>query len=133
MPISDRARRTIFAICRELGLDDSARKQVQREVTGKDSTKDMTPADAGKVIAHLRERQGNDGCRYPKRAGRVPRTLEREPLLQKIGALLADMNLPWEYAEGIAWRVSGGRGNAPGLQPGVQRMEWAKPKHLNAV
>lgn len=133
MSISDKDRRTIFAIARDLGLDDAARKDVQYSVTGKISTTDMTARDAGKLIAHLRRLQGGGRPRAPKRAGRVPKTLDREPLLQKIEALLADMRLPWEYAEGIAWRVSGGRGNTPQRQPGVKRMEWAKPKHLTAV
>lgn len=133
MSISDKHRRTIFALARELRLDDDDRKAIQRKVTGKDSTSTMTPLEGARVIDHLRALRG-PGRRYPKRAGRVPRTLDREPLLWKIEALLADMQLSWEYAESIAWRITGGKGQQPGSKPGVQRMEWVTdPRDLRAV
>lgn len=133
MSIADKDRRHIFALARELGLDDDDRKAIQRKVTGKDSTSLMTPLEGARVIDHLRALRG-PGRRYPKRAGRVPANLHREPLLQKIEALLADMTLSWQYAEGIAWRITGGKGTQPNSQPGVQRMEWVRDERdLRAV
>lgn len=133
MSISEKHRREIFGLARELGLDDDDRKAIQRKVTGKDSITSMTPLEGARVIDHLRALRG-PGRRYPKRAGRVPKTLDREPLLWKIEALLADMKLSWEYAESIAWRITGGRGEQPGRQPGVRRMEWVTDlRDLRAV
>jgi hypothetical protein len=133
LSITDRDRRHIFALARELRLDDNDRKAIQRKVTGKDSTSTMTPLEGARVIDHLRALRG-PARRYPKRAGRVPKTLDREPLLWKIEALLADMKLSWEYAEGIAWRITGGKGQQAGSKPGVQRMEWVTdPRDLRAV
>lgn len=138
MSISDKARRHIFALARELRLDTDDRKAIQRKVTGKDSTSTMTPLEAARVIDHLRALRGpalrGPARRYPKRAGRVPKTLDRDPLLWKIEAQLTDLGLPWEYAEKIAWRITGGKGTKPGGQPGVQRMEWVTdPRDLRAV
>ena len=136
MSISPKARRTIFAVSRELGLDDDARRDLQQQVTGKSSTSTMTPLEGARMIDHLRKLRG-PGRRFPQRAGRVPSTLKRKPLLQKIEALLADMQLPWEYAESIAWRITGGTGKnrRDGTQvPGVERMEWVRSdRHLRAV
>lgn len=133
MSITAKDRRHIFALVRELNLDDDVRKDIQKRITGKESTTDMTPLDAGKLIAHLKMLRG-PGRRVPKRAGRVPGNLNREPFLQKIEALLSELEAPWEYAEGIAWRVTGGRGTKPYSQPGVRRMEWVKkPDHFKAI
>lgn len=49
-------RRTIFAGCRELGLDQDTRRDLQLAATGKASMSDMTDADADKLIKALRDR-----------------------------------------------------------------------------
>lgn len=49
-------RKHVFAICRELGLDDDTRRDLQLEVTGKSSTSKMTVDDMNAVITALRER-----------------------------------------------------------------------------
>lgn len=131
MSVSPKHRRTIFGLCRELGLDDEARKQLQLQVTGKSSVTAMSPLDAGRLIQHLRERLPRRPA--PKRAGRVPNNIDRQPMLAKIEAQLADMGLSWQYAEGIAWRITGGKGEQPFSKPGVQRMEWARPDDLRKV
>lgn len=47
-------RRTIFAACRELGLDEEARHDLQKRVTGKDSLSAMTAADLKLVVNELK-------------------------------------------------------------------------------
>ncbi|MDI3260052.1 MAG: DUF1018 domain-containing protein [Sinobacteraceae bacterium] len=42
-----------------------------------------------------------------RRARGIPLTLEQRPLLQKIGALLADARRPWKYAQALAKRIAG--------------------------
>lgn len=133
MAISHKDRRRIFGLCRHLGLDDEERRALQLHVTGKASSKDMTPRDAGIFIRHLSGRAGRRAV--PKRAGRIPNNFDSgEPQLAKIEALLADMQLSWQYAEAIAWRITGGHGKAPNSQPGVKRLEWVtRPRDLQAI
>jgi hypothetical protein len=70
--------------------------------------------------------------RPPKRAGRVP--FNRSPYMDKIEAQLTEMGLSWQYAESIAWRITGGRGLRPASQPGVQRLEWVRNrKHFEGI
>lgn len=46
-------RRTIFAACRDLGLDDDARHDLQLRVTGKDSLSDMTDRELRLVVDEM--------------------------------------------------------------------------------
>lgn len=48
-------QRLIFAACRQLGLGDEARRDLQVSVTGKASMRDMTEADLKLVINRLKE------------------------------------------------------------------------------
>ncbi|WP_315900475.1 regulatory protein GemA [Maritimibacter alkaliphilus] len=48
-------QRTIFAGCRELGLDDATRRDLQLRVTGKASLSDMSEREKTAVLAELRQ------------------------------------------------------------------------------
>ncbi|MCY4548147.1 MAG: DUF1018 domain-containing protein [Defluviicoccus sp.] len=48
-----RIRRAIFARCREAGIDDAARHDIQLRATGKASLTDMSPAEMGRVLRAL--------------------------------------------------------------------------------
>lgn len=47
-------QRTIFAACKELGLDDEARQDLQLEVCGKSSMRDMNDDDMKAVLNRLK-------------------------------------------------------------------------------
>ena len=47
--------RTIHVACRDLGLDDEARRDLQLRVAGKASLKDMTGAEQQKVVDALKK------------------------------------------------------------------------------
>lgn len=49
------------------------------------------------------------------------------PLMGKIGALLADMKLPWKYAAAIAKRQTAANGK------GIDRLEWLSAQQLHDV
>ena len=49
------------------------------------------------------------------------------PLMGKIGALLADMKLPWKYAAAIAKRQTAANGK------GIDRLEWLNAEQLHDV
>lgn len=52
----DSLRRQIFVACRDLGLDDAARHDVQHAACGKTSMRDMKSADFNAVLSHLKAR-----------------------------------------------------------------------------
>lgn len=52
---------------------------------------------------------------------------ELQPLMGKIGALLADMKLPWNYATAILKQQTRAQGK------GIDRLEWANAQQLHAV
>lgn len=49
-------RKTIFVACRQLGLDNDTRRDLQLVATGKESMSDMTESDLKKLLAKLKER-----------------------------------------------------------------------------
>ena len=94
---------------KQLCLDDDTYRDILRTVTGKTSAKDLTLAEALKVLKHF-EQHGFKAARKAKKpqAGKRPHTFdmqEREPLLKKIEALLLDGGYTWKYADGIAKKV----------------------------
>lgn len=56
----------------------------------------------------------------PGRPLAVPKN--KQPLLSKVGAILADMKLPWSYADGIAQQMHG-----------IRFVEWCSKDQLNQV
>lgn len=121
----------LHAGARSAFADEDARRAWQRERTGKDSCKDMSDKQLEALVGELRRKGAlHDGP--PRRAGRVP--FNRSPYMAKIEAMLAEMGLSWQYAEAIAWRITGGRGLKSGGQPGQQRLEWVRgQKHFDGI
>lgn len=103
--------------------DEAERRAWQKAKTGCESCRDMTTEQLDRLVGELR-RKGALHAGPPSKAGRVP--FNRSPYMAKVEALLADMGLSWQYAESIAWRLTGGRGLKPGSEPGVQRLEWLR-------
>lgn len=104
----------VHAAAHRLGLDDEARRAMQRAVVGKESCAQMDEHELSLVLDHLRSRGG---------ARRVRPGEDRAPLVRKIYALLGSR--PVAYAEGILRHMYGER--AP------HRLEWATPTQLRAV
>lgn len=124
-------RRAVHAACRQLGMDESTRRAMIESTAGAGvrSTTQLDLAACEKVLERLRQL----GAARPGKAkpiGRHPRTpnnLDREPMLHKIEAMLADMELPWKYAESIAERQTKRVGG------GIQRLEWVPDADLRGV
>ncbi|MES9873127.1 MAG: regulatory protein GemA [Candidatus Sedimenticola sp. 6PFRAG7] len=116
----------------KLFKDEDDRRGWQEQRTGHRSCSDMSDADLENLVAELRRKGALDGNKAPRRAGRVP--FNRSPYMDKIEAQLASMGLSWQYAESIAWRITGGKGEKPNSQPGVKRLEWVRnAEHLRAI
>ena len=59
-------QRLIFAACRQLGLDDDARRDLQVSVTGKSSLRDMSDGELKLVVNRLKEDGFTDTPRNPR-------------------------------------------------------------------
>lgn len=109
---------------RDLALDDDIYRDMLESWTGKRSSADLNARERGMVLSNL----GKLGVqRQPRQQvgshpGK-PNNLDSTPMLQKIEAQLADMQLPWSYADAIAKR-----------QFSIERVGWLKRReHFEAV
>lgn len=109
----DKEKRTLIAKIhiakKDLAMDDDTYRDVLERVTGKTSCKDMTLNELKKVIADLKRLGFTVKTVQPKpEHGRKPTTTpDREAMLSKIGAMLADMGLHWHYVHGMAKNMFG--------------------------
>lgn len=98
-------RRAIFAACKAAGLDDGARRQLVKNLTGCTSMADCTAGQLGEILNHLNRSQHG----YAGRKRSTP-SADRAPLLDKIDALLAELHRvtgqvhTLKYADAIARR-----------------------------
>lgn len=110
----DATRRTLIAKIhiakKDLAMDDETYRDVLQRVTGKDSCKNMTIVELKKVISDMK-RLGftpKQTAQSIQKHGRKPTTTEdRQALLSKVEAILADNNLHWNYAHAIAKQMFG--------------------------
>ena len=110
-----------------LGLDDGEYRGLLESVTGRRSAADLGLPDLGRVIEEM-ERLGacfeRDGRRRRKRPA-AKASAEKDPLIRKIRALLADAGRPEEYAESILRRMTNHKHRTP--------LEWGTPGQLYKV
>lgn len=106
----------------QLGLDDDTYRTLLARVAGVRSAKELSPRQIGAVLAEF-ERLGwqskpakNSGRKVPKPAP------ERQKLIGKIEAFLAEANRPWAYADGMSLRM---------FQ--VERVEWCDSEQLRRL
>jgi len=84
----------------------STYRKMLKNLTGKISTGKMSSAELHKVIQYL-EHKGfkvKPKTRIGKHPG-TPNTIDREPQIKKIEALLAEAGRPWAYAVSMAKRM----------------------------
>lgn len=122
MSLTAAVRSKIHIARQQLGLDDEAYRAVLARITGQRSSKDLNSRQAGRLLQEF-ERLGWK----PKPSSRAkgkPHNAEVLPReIKVIEAQLADMKLPWSYADAIAKQM---------FQ--VDRVSWlCKPKQLQAV
>jgi phage gp16-like protein len=111
---------------KELGMDDATYREMLRTHGGVSSSKDLTLIGAAKVLAHL------ERCGFKPKAGKandrqLPKVgSDRQRLMGKIGALLADAGRPWAYADGVAKRLFASTTK-------IERIEFCDGPHLSKV
>lgn len=110
---------------KQLALDEDTYRQMIATVTGgKRSCADCTVAELYQVLQHMKDRgfKARPRKRVAQHPG-TPHNLDREPMLQKVEALLAELKAPWSYADAIARQ-----------QTGIARVAWLKkPADLKAL
>lgn len=116
-------RRAVHAACKAQAIDTDTRHALQRRLTGKDSLSKMTLAELDTVLDYLNRASG-----YQGQKGK-PHNFDHKPYLWKIEALLADMKLPWAYADAIAENITGGK-----KPDAIQKLAWVKEeKHFKGI
>lgn len=84
---------------KELALDDDTYRAVLKNVAGKASAKDLTTAEAFKLLEHFKR----IGWKPKSKAGKRPNPpLDKAALVRKIEAQLAEAKRPWAYADAMA-------------------------------
>lgn len=103
----------------DLGLDDDTYRALLMDVTGVDSAAKLNSMARNAVLERFRQK----GWVNKKQKGK-PRSVsdDKAPLISKIGALLADMKLPWSYANGIAKQMYK-----------VFRVDWCNQNQLRGI
>lgn len=120
-------RKSVFAACKRLGIDQEERHALQRQITGKASSTEFDDRDWSRLLDHLNKMTGAHTA--PPWAGK-PQTWRAgcEALGGKIEALLADMGLPWRYLTHSSRGPSMVRRLA-----GVDRLKFADHAGLSAI
>ncbi|MDP3816213.1 gp16 family protein [Pseudomonas sp.] len=106
----------------QLGMEDDIYRGLLARVAGVRSSKELNDRQAGAVLREF-ERLGFKPKPSTKAAGK-PKNFDQMPArITKIEALLADMRLPWAYADALARQMFN-----------VDRVAWLKaPKQLDAL
>lgn len=87
---------------KQLGLDDDTYRDMLQHVTGQRSAKDLTIDQLSQVMKHLEQ----SGFKNAKSFGDKPDVAkQKELLIKKIEAHLAENKLHWNYAKGIAKKM----------------------------
>lgn len=124
-------RQAIHVARRQIDLDDATYRELLQRVAGVKSSADLMSMDKADAVLDELSRLGfqHKPKIVPGRHKGTPSTLEHEPYLQKIEALLADMELPWAYAEKIAEHITGGK-----KPEAIKRLVWVRQqKHLVGI
>ena len=104
----------------QLGMDDDSYRALLRRVAGVESAKDLNTRQAGRLMVEF-ERLGFKPKPSSKAKGKPHNFNQMPDQIRKIEALLADMGLPWAYADAIAKQMFK-----------VSRVAWLKkPKQLD--
>ncbi|BAV74135.1 putative Mu-like GemA [Pseudomonas chlororaphis subsp. aurantiaca] len=107
---------------KDLGLDDDTYRALLVRVAGVRSAKDLAPKQIGQVLAEF-TRLGWQPSKVKAKGRKAPAPApDREKLIAKVEAFLAEAKRPWEYADGMAKRMFK-----------VERAEWLDPVQLHKM
>jgi len=116
----------------KLGLDDETYRDMLKSLTGATSAKDLDYKQRWRVIKEMEKHLPSDKrLKAPKKGyPQRPAVIDhKEAQIGKIEALLAEMGLPWSYANKIAQNQT--RHEFP--PNGVTLVEWCNSEQLRGV
>lgn len=104
----------------DLGLDEETYRSIIRMMSNgrTDSSAQLDYAERNKLLDHFKAR----GWKNTKTAMPKAAKHSNQDMIRKVGALLADMKLPWSYADGVAKRMFN-----------RNRVQWCEAEELRAV
>lgn len=116
---------------KQLQMDDETYRAMLWTQARVESAAKLDSHGRKKVIEHLisigAKFTSNKKHKRPANYNRLPN------YITKVEALLADMDLPWSYADSIARNITGGKGDKD-KAPGIQKLAWVKEeKHWRAI
>lgn len=105
----------------QLGLDDETYRALLARVAGVRSAKDLTPRQVGAVLREFERLGWQSKSSKPGRKAPKPAP-DRQSLVGKIEAFLAEAKRPWDYADAMALRMFK-----------VERVEWCDTDQLRRL
>lgn len=99
-----------------LGLDDETYRSMLFTVARVTSSRELDHAGRIAVLNHMK------ACGWKNATTAPDVTKAKQALIAKIGALLADMQLSWAYADGIAKQMHK-----------REKLQWCKPAELRGI
>lgn len=104
---------------KQLGLDDELYRDMLKQVTGKNSCAKMHISELYLVLERLKK----SGFKAKGNIGKRPRPAKNKAaLISKVEALLADSELPWNYAHAMAQRMFK-----------VEKVDWLEAEQLHKL
>lgn len=98
---------------KDLNLDDGSYRDVLERVTGKNSSKNMTETQLKAVINEFKQYGWQPKAspttqqRYGKKPSASVERPSRQAIIDKVGAILADMGLHWNYVHAMSRNMFG--------------------------
>lgn len=107
----------------QLGLDDDTYRDMLWNIAQVRSSRDLNQTSRKRVLEHLTAKGWQKKKPVRVQHGKSPTTtISKLPLMSKINALLAEMQLPWAYANGISQQMFK-----------VERIDWCTPQQLHKI
>lgn len=106
---------------KDLGLDDDTYRALLTRVAGVRSAKDLNPRQTGRVLAEFVRLGWTPSATKTGRKAPVPAP-DRQKLIGKIEAFLAEAQRPWTYVDSMAARMFK-----------IERVEWLDPEQLQKM
>lgn len=125
--VLDDARRRELAIIhlakKHFSQDEHAYRGTLKHIVGVESAADLDAKGRKKLIDYYKSYGFRPVHKSARASGMHLRPSgDRKPQLSKIGVILADLKLPWSYADSIAKTMHG-----------VDRVRWLYPDQLQGV
>lgn len=120
--IGNREKAVLHVARSQLGLSEQEYRDLLGSV-GVSSSRELTFVGFSEIMDRLRAAGFRPSHSSAQKSGMQNKPArEKEPMISKIGAILAEMKLPWSYADGIAKKMFA-----------VDRLRWCSTEQVRKV